>query len=135
MIRNPHHEIALFDLFQLNRKAVIKLLSADYDVTELDHWEAVEQSKAQTFIIMHPELLRKEQQQKVVDWLKEIDANVILIRHDLDYPWNRTFNRLRLKRNIKLLTKPNEARMFAQLQKYVTSNVERVFLCDYRQAV
>ena len=133
MEKNQTLPIALFDVYNLNRKAIIRLLERHFPITELECWQDVERSRAKTYIISHPELMTEQQQSVFVDWLRWTSANVIITRHDLDLPWNKKINKLKRKRNIKLITKPTEEQLLQAIQKFtpLTSNCMRLYETKY----
>ena len=133
MEKNQTLQIALFDVYNLNRKAIIRLLERHFPITELECWQDVERSRAKTYIISHPELMTDRQQGVFVDWLRWTTANVIITRHDLDLPWNKKINNLKRKRNIKLITKPTEERLLQAIQKFTppASDGIRLFETNY----
>jgi hypothetical protein len=133
MEKNQTLQIALFDVYNLNRKAIIRLLERHFPITELERWQDVERSRAHTYIISHPELMTEAQQSVFVDWLKKTNANVIITRHDLDLPWNEKINKLKKKRNVILLTKPTEERLLQAIQKFTppASDGIRLFETNY----
>lgn len=134
MEKNQSAHIALFDVYNLNRKAVIRLLHPNYPVEELENWEAVERSHAQTFIITHPELMSAEQQGVFVTWLKKTKANVIITREECDLPWNRRINRMKWKRNVKLITKPTEEQLLHALRKFTPPASDGIRLFESKYA-
>jgi hypothetical protein len=133
MEKNHTLQIALFDVHEMNRKTVIWLLNPHFPITELERWQDVERSRAQTYIISHVELMSAKQQSVFVDWLKWTKANVIIMRHDFDLPWNKRINRLKWKRNVKLIAKPTEERLLRALRKFTppASDGIRLFETNY----
>ncbi len=134
MEKNQSLQVALYDVYNLNRKAIIRLMSEHFPITELECWQDVERSRAQTYIISYPELMSFQQQSVFVDWLKWTSANVIITRHDLDLPWNKRINRLAWKRNVKLITKPTEELLLYAIRKFTPPVSEGIHLFETKYA-
>ena len=133
MEKNQTLQIALFDVYNLNRKTIMRVLSPHFPITELECWKDVERSRAQTYIISHPELMSVQQQMVFVVWLKWTKANVIITRDDFDLPWNKKINRLKWKQNVQLITKPTEENLLQALRKFTPPASEgiRLFETNY----
>lgn len=99
--------VGVYHRYQLNRKALIKLLEKTYNCQEIVRWEDVEKSTSQVLVLAAPELLYPEVS---FDEMKQVinaqRANVIMINFDKRKWWvyRMKFIQLRNPSVEKLLT-------------------------------
>jgi hypothetical protein len=116
-----NHEIALFHRDMMNRKAIIKLLSSDFECSEIENWEDVASSTAKTIILVAPEILIPEiPMDSIKEVVQALKANVILVNYDNSMWWLYESNVIQLKA-------PTEQRIKNVLRKLHPSQEARRF--------
>lgn len=96
---NTRPNVAIFHKEQLNRKAVIKLMGWEFNFIEIEYWEDVAISKAETVIILAPELLYPNVPfDSVKEVIENLKANVIMVNNDDRQWWIFRSNYLQLRR-------------------------------------
>ena len=122
---NLNSTIALFHLYRLNRRVVIKLLSDEFICAEIEDWNDVKNCVANTVIVMSPELLfSKVGVKEMMEVFFSIKAKVIVITY------NEEFEVLGGK-NVTVLYEPT----VEELCRKVKSEPVRIFLKEVRERI
>ena len=86
METNLNQTIALFHLYRLNRRAVIKLLSAEFICIEIEDWKDVKNSVANTIIVISPELLLpKVEVREMMEVFTSLKTRVVVITYKEEF--------------------------------------------------
>ncbi len=92
------YRVGIYHKNETNRKAVISVLNSSFDCEEIEKWEDVNTSTADTIVIMSPEMLYPEIS---FEWMTEVierlDANVIMVNSDERKWWVYRLNFTQLR--------------------------------------
>jgi hypothetical protein len=90
VVRMKTHKttVGVFHRDESNRKALIKLLSKDYDCIEISRWEDVGNSKVEVLVLASPELLYPEISfEQMKQEIYGHEASIVMINNDQRKWW------------------------------------------------
>jgi hypothetical protein len=91
--------IGVFHKEKLNRCGLVKLLSEKYDCEEIENWEDVEKSTANTLVLVAPEMLYPEVSfEEMIKVIENHRANIILINYDAKNWWIHRLKYVQLRK-------------------------------------
>ena len=102
--------IALYHPFRLNRAAVIKLLSNEFNCSEIEHWKDIQNSVAKTIVVVSPELLLlKVSVSEMMDLFWSLKKRIIVITYNEEF-------KIMGRKNVSVLYKPSVDEFFRKLK-------------------
>lgn len=104
-------KVGIFHKYELNRKGLIALLSDSFICEEIESWEDVENSTADTLILVAPETLcPRVSMEEIKNVIEQHRSNVMMINYDDSNWWiyRMKFSQLRKPTFDQVLNKLNK---------------------------